>query len=233
MKTVALLATFSLLLSTGCNSNLYGMNSNINSIPKTYENPLSIPDRSDDQPEQNQDELPIESDEAPTLATTPPPPVKDSKTSTPAPSDFIKNAERIMITEGKKIGTPCNFYLRRVLEVSGFPSKPFLANDFDNYATKNFSNYTAIDFKNDRSGSERSRLKKVIWSYPQRTPFIFQWSRSGFYGHVAIVERIGDDLIVYQASIGSHSARRDRTSVDILLNGFNRRLLTMYINFTK
>ena len=46
-------------------------------------------------------------------------------------SGLIKNAISVMIHEGIKLGTACNAYVRRVLEVSGFSSADFLANDFE------------------------------------------------------------------------------------------------------
>lgn len=249
MKRIALIATFSFLLLAGCNkSGLQSNLSQVDIVPQTFENPTSIPDRPLNLPEidtanpvnSQTEDKPTRTTEKPKDSSKPKPsdqPKKPTETSTkpagPQASQFIKNAEMIMIKEGKKIGTPCNFYLSRVLEVSGFSKAPFVANDFDLYAKKYFSHYRNVDFVNDAAGSDKARLKQHIWSYPERTPFIMQWSRTGFYGHVAIVERIGEQLIVYQASLNSHSARRDQTTVDILLNGVNRRLLTVYSEFTK
>lgn len=272
MKRVALAATFSLILLTGCNkSRLFSKHSQIDFVPQTFENPTTIPDRPVDLPltipetdstptgksksDDKTEQIPEKPKEpsGPTTqhkgtSTTKPDVPKTSDTkkpntpiatdpakkpNVPEVSQFIKNAEIVMINEGKKIGTPCNFYLSRVLEISGFSKAPFLANDFDDYAKKYFSHFRVVNFVNDFWGSDKARLKQHIWSYPERTPFVMQWSRTGFYGHLAIVERIGDQLIVYQASLNSHTARRDQTTVDILLNGLNRRTLAVYTEFTK
>lgn len=240
MKSGGLLKILiSALILVGCgqhNSGGYVKNINmVDTVPDTFEDPtlsLNTPATDDDQTKE--DKLP------PVLSE--PPPLADADSDTddklttsnkPKVSQFIKNAELVMVKEGKKIGTPCNFYLMRVLEVSGFSKKSFRANDFDLYAKKYFSHYKDKDFINDKQGSDKAELKRYLWSYPERTPFIMQWSRTGYYGHVAIVERIEDKLIVYQASIHSHTARRDQTSIDLLLNGFNRRKLTVYSEFTK
>lgn len=149
----------------------------------------------------------------------------------PQASKFIINAEWVMINEGKKIGTPCNFYLSRVLVVSGYSSNRFLATDFDIYAQKNLKNAHVVHFINDGKGSELARLKQHLWSFPQRTPLIMQWSRSGATGHVAIVERVGNMLIIYQASLNKHTARKDYTSIHRLLTGEMRRTLSVYSGF--
>ena len=147
------------------------------------------------------------------------------------PSLFVKNAEWVIIHEGRRIGTPCNRFVSRVLQYSGFSGYDFLANDFDLYAQKYFKSYKAVDFKNDEKGSEIARLKVYLWSYPERTPFIMQWSGSGMHGHIAIVERIQDHLIIFQANLNKYTARKDQTTVQSLLNGFNRRALTVYSEF--
>jgi len=227
---------------------MYGR-TQINMVPETFEKPEDAPERSLDLPEvddkidqqiadqddgdtKKTEDKPADSTDKKSAPTTTTPSKSTTKYPTqPEASTFIKNAEWVMVKEGKRIGTACNFYLGRVLEVSGFSGENFRANDFDIYAKRNFAAYTAVDFKNE--DSEKLRLKKYIWNYPERTPFILQWSRTGFYGHVAILERMGDKLIIYQASLGQHTARRDQTSVDILLNGFNRRTLTVYSRFVK
>lgn len=157
-----------------------------------------------------------------------PPVVTPTKTEV---SKFIQTAFDVMTKEGKNIGTACNLYLQRVLIRAGFPSGDFIANDFDLYAKKYFKSYKAEDFKIDTSRSDKEELKAHLWSYPARTPFILQWTRPGHYGHVAIVERIGEDLIIYQASIGNHTARRDQTTIERLLSSKNRASLTVYSEF--
>ncbi len=146
-------------------------------------------------------------------------------------SKFILTAFDVMVKEGKSIGTACNLYLQRVLIRAGFPTGDFIANDFDLYAKKHFKSYKTEDFKIDASRSDKEELKAHLWSYPERTPFIMQWTRPGHYGHVAIVERIAEQLIIYQASIGSHTAQRDQTTIERLLSSKNRASLTVYSEF--
>ncbi len=147
-------------------------------------------------------------------------------------SKFIKVAFWVVQNEARKIGTPCNFYVSRVLELSGYSDDGFLANDFDIYAKNHFSSYKNEVFNTTNIESERARLKRHIWSYPARTPFIFQWERAKPKpGHIAIVERIGDQLVVYQASLNRHIARREQTSVDRLLSHARSARMTVYSEF--
>jgi hypothetical protein len=167
-----------------------------------------------------------------------PKPVVDPKPAPVKPgasaeaSRFIKVAFWVVQNEARKIGTPCNFYVSRVLELSGYSDDGFLANDFDIYARKHFSSYKDERFVTHNLESERLRLKRYIWSYPARTPFILQWERPRPKpGHIAIVERIGDQLVVYQASLNRHIARREQTSIDRLLSTSRGANLTVYSEF--
>ena len=145
---------------------------------------------------------------------------------------FIKAAFWVVQNEARKIGTPCNFYVSRVLVLTGFSKDSFRANDFDIYARKNFSSYKNEIFSTSNLESERARLKRHIWSYPQRTPFIIQWERSAPQpGHIAIVERIGEQLVVYQASLNRHIARREQTTIDRLLSHARKARMTVYSEF--
>ncbi|AZZ37387.1 hypothetical protein CIK05_11485 [Bdellovibrio sp. qaytius] len=167
--------------------------------------------------------------EVPPVVETPP--VTSSGVTTEA-SKFIKTAFWVVQNEARKIGTPCNFYVSRVLELSGYSDDGFLANDFDVYAKKHFSSYKNEIFNTANIDSERIRLKRHIWSYPARTPFIFQWERSAPQpGHIAIVERIGDQLVVYQASLNKHIARREQTTIDRLLSHARSARMTVYSEF--
>lgn len=165
--------------------------------------------------------------------TAPKPSVKEKPASTSGEaSRFIKVAFWVVQNEAKKIGTPCNFYVSRVLELSGYSDDGFLANDFDIYAKKHFSSYQAEKFTTSNLASERMRLKRHLWSYPARTPFIIQWERPAPKpGHIAIVERIGDQLVVYQASLNRHIARREQTSIDRLLSTSRASRMTVYSEF--
>lgn len=208
-------------LITGCQPQTSTVQAiqNTQTIPETFENPLDLPGpqilqpgaHKLSQPEMVQDKAP-----ARRLQTA---------------SQLIQNAEFIMLTEGKKIGTPCNLYLQRVLQYSGYPAGNYLANDFDLYATKKLRPGSTVNFGNDVKGSEHERLKRHLWSFPERTPFIMQWSRSGHMGHLAIVERVNEKLIIYQASLKKYTARKDQTTVANLLTGYNRRTLTVYADF--
>lgn len=170
-------------------------------------------------------------------APKPTTPAKQDPKSPVAPgvneaSLFIKAAFWVVQNEARKIGTPCNFYVSRVLVLTGFSKDSFRANDFDIYARKNFSSFKNEIFNTSNLESERARLKRHIWSYPQRTPFIIQWERSAPQpGHIAIVERIGDQLVVYQASLNRHIARREQTTIDRLLSHARKARMTVYSEF--
>ncbi|WP_409477761.1 hypothetical protein [Pseudobdellovibrio sp. HCB154] len=153
-------------------------------------------------------------------------------TSVGEASRFIKVAYWVVQNEAKKIGTPCNFYVSRVLELTGYSDDGFLANDFDIYAKKHFSSYKDEKFVTTNLQAERLRLKRHLWSYPSRTPFILQWERQAPKpGHIAIVERIGDQLVIYQASLNRHIARREQTTIDRLLSASRAPRMTVYSEY--
>lgn len=235
-KIISILSLLSLLSLLGCLKNPSLINSSmgtVDTIPSTFENPVDQP-AGEVSPDIKSEPPPQHQQPNPTLKpSNPKTGQQEIILEIPEASPFIKDAEWVMVHEGKKIGTPCNLYLLRVLEVAGFPNDDFLANDFDIYAKKYFKSYKAVDFKNDGLGSEIARLKNHLWSYPERMPFIMQWSRSGVRGHIAILERIHDRLIIYQASLNKYTARKDQTTVQSLLSGFNRRTLTVYSEFKK
>ena len=187
-----------------------------NTIPRTFENSSDLPKPAPEKPQQSVETKPT-----------------DPNQNLPQASQFIQSANWVLINESQKIGTACNHFVMRVLQVSGFFFANFMANDFDLYAKKYFSTYKAVDFKIDKTGSEITRLKLHLMSYPERTPFIMQWSRSGVHGHIAIVERIQEQLIIYQANLNKSTAQKDQTTVQTLLSGFNRRKLTVYSDFKK
>lgn len=184
---------------------------------------------------------PVPARPKPTPQPVAPTPVEPKKPSTPAApaasvtkqaSKFIQVAFWVVQNEARKIGTPCNFYVSRVLELSGYSDDNFLANDFDLYAKKHFSTYKDERFVTASLEAERARLKRYLWSYPERTPFILQWERpKPKPGHIAIVERIGDQLVVYQASLNRHIARREQTTIDRLLSTSRGANLTVYSEF--
>lgn len=146
-------------------------------------------------------------------------------------SEFIKVAQFVVLNESEKIGTACNHYLQRVLFLSGFKKGDFLANEFDIYAKNNFKSYKIENFKIDASRNDKAELKKYIWSYPARTPFILQWKRPGAYGHVAILERLEDSLVIYQASYNAHNPERTLTTIDALLSLKYRKNISLFSEF--
>ncbi len=209
--------------------------------PETFENPTEIPGPQPDQtptintprlPEQSSAPAPeLSSRTTPNILNIPNIPLTPLRPRLPQASKFIRNADYIMLTEGEKIGTPCNRYLQRVLQYSGYPPGSYLANDFNIYAAKKIPYAGIAHFVHDRNGSEIERLRRHLWSFPERTPFIMQWSRPGVPGHLAIVERVREKLIIYQASLNKYTARKDQTTVSILLSGYNRHTLSVYANF--
>lgn len=211
----------SLILSACSQSSSYSTSIPValDTIPKTYENPDGSVPRTVI--------APIQTAQAPNSEKH----NENNQTQVLKPSQLINNAEWIMVHEGHRLGTACNRFIERVLEYSGFVGSDFMANDFDLYAQKYFKFYKSVDFKNDSAGSDIEPLHNYLWSYPERTPFIMQWSRSGMHGHIAIVERIADHLIIYQANLNKYTARKDQTTVQSLLSGFNRRTLTVYSEF--
>jgi hypothetical protein len=143
-------------------------------------------------------------------------------------SRIIYYAQKVIETEARKLGTACNRFLLRVLSLSGFANENFLANNFHVYAKKNFTDAVVVNFRIDNNGDSLVRLKKHLWSYPERTPFILQWVRGGGHGHVAILERIQDKLVIYQASLNSQYPNKKQTLIQALLNSRGRTNLIVY-----
>jgi hypothetical protein len=154
-------------------------------------------------------------------------PVVMKKEEPGSASNFIIAAYKTMVSEGKKIGAACNFYLGRVLEVLGFKTVDFLANDFDVAAKKMFKSYKVFKF------TTATELKRHLWSYRERTGFIFQWERVGAPGHVAIIERVGETLYIYQASLNKYTARVEKTTLERLLQVNSHKGVRVYSDFQK
>ncbi len=148
-------------------------------------------------------------------------------------SRIIENAYLVMSNQNdiKWIKTACNRYVSLVLARSGYSRDGFLANDFDVYAKKNLKHAKDVLFKGDVAiASEHARLKQHIWSYPERTPFILQWTRPGKHGHIAILERVGDKLFIFQASLGDYDPTMNEIKVNTLLNARGSKQLNVYSN---
>lgn len=214
------------LFFSGCNDALksHVSQSGMNVVPDTFENP----DLYDQDPNGSEDK-PISP--KPGGKPSGKPSEKPIET-TKKPSRLMYYAQKIMETEGRKLGTACNFYVHRVLQAAGFVHDVYKANDFHLYPPKHFADYRDEKFVRSSSvDSEAARLRRYLWSYPERTPFIMNWRRPSAHGHIALVERIGEQLVIYQASLGSKLPRKDQTSVELLLKG-NRKNLTVYSEMT-
>lgn len=236
MKTGVWVLLILSLFFSGCSdafrSNVAG--DSVNVVPETFENP-DIDDEDSNLPTQTPPPPQVEEKTSPKATEKPKAEKPLEKPSTVAkkdPSRIMYYAQKIMETEGRKLGTACNFYVHRVLQAAGFPYHIYMANEFDTYAQKYFKHYKAEDFYRDTSDAEEKRLKEYIWSYPQRTPFIANWTRAGVHGHIALFERIEDKLVIYQSSLGTKLPRKDQTSPEILLNGYRRRQLTVFSEMT-
>lgn len=129
------------------------------------------------------------------------------------------------------IGNACNFFLQRVLRLSGFSKAHYLANDFDVYAKEAFRNQKILSFTVDGNSNQAEKLNSFFQSYPVATPFIVQWERPKGPGHVAFVVRTKDDFIVYQASLGKPTAVSKRTSPKILLSYSANARINVYVGF--
>jgi len=140
----------------------------------------------------------------------------------------------VIKNESRKVGTACNFYVSRVLEIAGYSVDSFTANDFDIYARRNFSSVEGLSFDTNNVTPERQRLRRYIWSYAERTPFILNWERTGGkHGHIAILERIGDQLVIFQASMNQHLPLRQQTTIENILSYSKKAKLTVYSNFRR
>lgn len=150
------------------------------------------------------------------------------------PSKFIQIAQWVIKNEGRKLGTACNFYVSRVLEIAGYSDDSFIANDFDLYAQRNFASYDSKSFDSNLEDVEQPRLRTHIWSYAERTPFIINWERSGAqHGHIAILERIGDQLVIFQANMNRQLPRRQSTTIENIINYSRQAKITVYARFKK
>ncbi|MEZ0390851.1 MAG: hypothetical protein ACAH59_01455 [Pseudobdellovibrionaceae bacterium] len=118
--------------------------------------------------------------------------------------------------EARKVGAACNFYVQRVLQLMGFGRSSWKANDFDLYVNQNFSTYKVESFVPSSQGSEKSRLKKYLWSFPEKTGVILQWKRRVGPGHVAILHRQGNQLVIFHASLNRFVAKAQKIDMDVL-----------------
>ncbi len=224
------------LILTGCNDALKSpfSQSGNNVVPETFENP-NWDDQSPEEttpPEEQQKPSKLTKPNKLTKPVKPNPSLGTPPVDDPDTSGILYYAQKVMEKEARKLGTACNFYVHRVLEVAGFVHHIYKANDFYLYPPKYFGHYKEVKFIRDsNAAAEIERLRKHLWSYSERTPFIMNWKRSGTHGHIAIVERVADKLVIYQASLGTKLPRKDQTTVESLLAG-NRKNLTVYSEMT-
>lgn len=218
-----------LFVFSGCSDALRSnmTTTGINAVPNTFENPETDEALENtppsDETEQTENQSPQALDD-----NLPEQPEQPAELTDKRASRLMYYAQKIMETEGRKLGTACNFYVHRVLQVAGFAYKIFMANEFHLYAKKHFRSYKAEQFRGDSSYSDIPRLKDYLWSYPERTAFIAQWRRPGRHGHIAMLERIDEKLVIYQASLGKKTPRKDQTTLENLLNANGRRNLTIF-----
>lgn len=138
---------------------------------------------------------------------------------------FIRTAYDVVMKESKKLGTACNRFIMRVLELSGFNKEGFVANDFDVYAKRHLKNHKSVTFNDSKE------LERHLNSFPERTPFILQWERNGKHGHIALVERSNSKLYSYESSLNSFHPRVKETTVNKLINLSSRKQVIVYSDF--
>lgn len=232
MKTIVKHGVWVIILISfifsGCNEALRSnmAATGINAVPNTFENPEAdeaLENAQTEQTRQTENPAPETSNNENETVPEKPLELTDKRASR-----LMHYAQKIMETEGRKLGTACNFYVHRVLQAAGFAHEIFMANEFHLYAKKYFRSYKAEQFRGDSSVSDLNRLKNYLWAYPERTAFIAQWRRPGRHGHIALLERIDDKLVIYQASLGKKTPRKDQTTLENLLNANGRRNLTIF-----
>ena len=146
---------------------------------------------------------------------------------------MLNNAEYVVKKERNKagIGDACNFFLQRILELSGFSDDGYIANTFDQYAKKHFTGAKTAQFKVEPLRKDAINLEKFLFSYPEGTPFILNWQKAVGHGHLAIVTRKDNKLIIYEASLGRFKAEKKLTTVRYILSASERYKMTVYVNF--
>lgn len=139
---------------------------------------------------------------------------------------FLRIAYDVVNNESHKLGSACNRYLMRVLQIYGFNTgNGFVANDFDLYAKRHFEHYKT------KKITSADDLKRLIDTYSERTAFILQWERSSGHGHVAILERQENNYYIYEASLNRYNPRIKKISLQSLFAPYRIGQLTVYTNF--
>ncbi len=146
---------------------------------------------------------------------------------------ILNNAEYVLKKESHKrgVGDACNFFLQRILELSGFSDDGYTANSFERYAKKHFTGFKTAQFKVEPLRKDAKKLETFLFSYPEGTPFILQWQKAEGHGHLALVTRQGNNLIIYEASLGRFKAEKKLTNARTILSASERYKLTAYVHF--
>lgn len=141
-----------------------------------------------------------------------------------APEDSSQGQSMVEIgywvirNEARKVGAACNFFIQRVFALMGFGKSSWLANDFDSYVQKSFASFKKESFRWDSTGAERARLKRYLWSFPEGEGVILQWKRKVGPGHVAIIHRVGNEFVLYHASLKKFIPKAQRANLETLLH---------------
>ena len=156
----------------------------------------------------------------------------EPKEKAPAKRSLIEIAKWVIQNEARKVGAACNFFIQRIFTLMGFGKADWTANDFAQYVKSNFSHFRQASFYGDRGDLERKRLKEYIWSFPEKTGLIFQWKRESGHGHIAVVQRVDDQLVIYHASLNTFIPKAQRVSLEVLLDA-SRKNLNVFSDFKK
>lgn len=146
---------------------------------------------------------------------------------------ILLNAEYVFQKERKVpgIGNACNFFIQRILKLTGFSKKGYLAHDFDLYAADAFTSHQMSSYQAESTARDEKKLDQLLKSYPEGTPFILQWERNTKHGHLALIHRVQESFVIYDASLGRTEARKARTTPRILLSGYGQGKLNVFVGF--
>lgn len=143
-------------------------------------------------------------------------------------SDFSSSSEIVSaaqneIADSKADGsqdTQCSDYVAKVLRRTGVNVPAFRANDFDKIMAKYLPSWKMTEFTTDDLQAGRAALRDYLNSYPDHTAFLAQWPRVGQSGHVAIVDKVGENnFVIYQAQAGLSLPGSKQTKPESLLYG--------------
>ena len=140
-----------------------------------------------------------------------------------ASNAFVVNAAAAEIDQSNASGnkdTQCSNYVAAVMRRLGYKVSSFHANDFQDVAAKVLPDWKMTEFTTEDLAKGRLELRQYLNSFPDHTAFFAQWPRTGQSGHVAIVEKVGDDsYVIYQAQAGLNTPYKKAAKVESLLYG--------------